>query len=69
MIEVEVRGNLENALRSLKKRMDVDGILRDLKRAAIPGKAERRKLKAHVALMRRIRNQSRRARYAEGGRK
>ncbi len=32
MIEVEVRGDLEYAIRQLKKKLQIDGIKRELKR-------------------------------------
>ena len=46
MIEVEVRGDIEYAIRQLKKKLQIDGIKRELKRREAyekPSVAKRRK--------------------------
>ena len=47
MIEVEVRGDLEYAIRQLKKKLQIDGIKRELKRREYyekPSVKKRRKI-------------------------
>ena len=51
MIEVEVRGDLEYAIRQLKKKLQIDGIKRELKRREFyekPTAERKRKLAAAI---------------------
>ena len=50
MIEVDVRGDLEYAIRQLKKKLQIDGIKRELKRREYYEKPSvRRKKKSEAA--------------------
>ena len=55
MIEVDVRGDLEYAIRQLKKKLQIDGIKRELKRREYyekPSVKKRRKAAASAGCMR-----------------
>jgi ribosomal protein S21 len=66
---VEVFGNnVDVAFKRLGKKMQADGIDRQLKIHQIPKPSEKRKLKEHLAERRRLRNQGRKAWYREARR-
>lgn len=57
MIEVEVRGDIEYAIRQLKKKLQMDGIKRELKRREYyekPSEKRRRKLAESKRKMRKL---------------
>jgi ribosomal protein S21 len=61
MIQVEVKNNLEGALLRLKRAMQQDGILKEIRiREQNPSRAERRKEKLRIAARRRIHAQRKR---------
>ncbi len=62
---VGVHGNLEIALRNLSRKMQADGLDRQLKVHQIPKPSEKKKFKEHLAKRRRLRNQGRKVRYRE----
>jgi ribosomal protein S21 len=64
LVQVFVEGNIDAAIKSLKRRMAGDGILGELK-LRIAKKSERRKVKARKAASRKRRTARRYARYAE----
>ena len=55
MIEVEVRGDLEYAIRQLKKKLQIDGIKRELKRREFYEKFSIRKRRKVVEALRKLR--------------
>jgi small subunit ribosomal protein S21 len=58
MIEVEVRGDIEYAIRQLKKKLQMDGIKRELKRREYyekPSEKKRRKQAEAKRKMRKLR--------------
>lgn len=59
-MEVAVQGNIDGAIQQLKKRIDRDGILRELRVRAYPQPGERRKAKASLAAKRRRQAEARR---------
>jgi small subunit ribosomal protein S21 len=61
MIEVEVRGDIEYAIRQLKKKLQMDGIKRELKRREYyekPSEKKRRKRAEAKRKMRKFRHRS-----------
>jgi small subunit ribosomal protein S21 len=61
MIEVEVRGDIEYAIRQLKKKLQMDGIKRELKRREYyekPSVKKRRKQAEAKRKMRKFRHRS-----------
>jgi len=59
MIEVEVRGDIEYAIRQLKKKLQMDGIKRELKRREYyekPSEKKRRKMAEAQRKLRKLRH-------------
>ena len=54
MIEVEVRGDLEYAIRQLKKKLQIDGIKRELKRREFYEKPSIRKRRKAAKALRKL---------------
>ena len=57
---VEVHGNLEGAIRTLKRKLAADGIDRETKINQIPKRSSRRRFKAFLAERRKRRDQAKR---------
>ncbi len=55
MIEVEVRGDLEYAIRQLKKKLQIDGIKRELKRREYYEKPSVKKRRKQAEARRKLR--------------
>ncbi len=55
MIEVEVKGDLEYAIRQLKKKLQIDGIKRELKRREFYEKPSVKKRRKAAEAMRKLR--------------
>ena len=55
MIEVEVRGDLEYAIRQLKKKLQIDGIKRELKRREHYEKPSVKKRRKSAEALRKLR--------------
>lgn len=55
MIEVEVRGDIEYAIRQLKKKLQMDGIKRELKRREYYEKPSERKRRKQAEAKRKLR--------------
>ncbi len=55
MIEVEVRGDLEYAIRQLKKKLQIDGIKRELKRREYYEKPSVKKRRKAAEALRKLR--------------
>ena len=55
MIEVEVRGDIEYAIRQLKKKLQIDGIKRELKRREYYEKPSVRKRRKSAEALRKLR--------------
>ena len=55
MIEVEVRGDLEYAIRQLKKKLQIDGIKRELKRREFYEKPSVKKRRKAAEALRKLR--------------
>lgn len=55
MIEVEVRGDIEYAIRQLKKKLQMDGIKRELKRREYYEKPSEKKRRKQAEAKRKIR--------------
>ncbi|BCO07781.1 MULTISPECIES: 30S ribosomal protein S21 [Desulfolithobacter] len=64
MIEVEVRGDLEYAIRQLKKKLQIDGIKRELKRREYYEKPSIKRRRKKAEALRKLRKYNRmRSRY------
>jgi small subunit ribosomal protein S21 len=59
-MEIVVTGSLEQALTVLNRKMKRDGILRELKTRKLPKSSDRRKLKDHLARLRKSRDEAKR---------
>ncbi|OGQ95271.1 MAG: 30S ribosomal protein S21 [Deltaproteobacteria bacterium RIFOXYD12_FULL_57_12] len=55
MIEVEVRGDIEYAIRQLKKKLQMDGIKRELKRREFYEKPSERRRRKQAEAKRKLR--------------
>ncbi len=64
MIEVEVRGDLEYAIRMLKKKLQIDGIKRELKRREYYEKPSAKKRRKQAEALRKLNKFKRMARMA-----
>ncbi len=64
MIEVEVRGDLEYAIRMLKKKLQIDGIKRELKRREYYEKPSAKKRRKKAEALRKLNKFKRMARMA-----
>jgi ribosomal protein S21 len=63
-MEVICRGDIEGALRILRKAIEKDGIFREIRmRELRPNKTDRKKMKASIANRRRIKSEERRNQY------
>ncbi len=62
-MEVEVRDNLDGAIRFLKKALERDGIFRQLRmREQMPNRTDRKKAKMIIANRRRVKWEAKKAR-------
>ena len=59
MIEVEVKGDLEYAIRQLKKKLQIDGVKRELKRREYYGKPSIKKRRKSAEALRKLRKYNR----------
>jgi small subunit ribosomal protein S21 len=59
MIEVEVKGDLEYAIRQLKKKLQIDGIKRELKRREAYEKPSIKKRRKSAEALRKLRKYNR----------
>jgi small subunit ribosomal protein S21 len=59
MIEVEVKGDLEYAIRQLKKKLQIDGIKRELKRREYYEKPSIKKRRKSAEALRKLRKYNR----------
>ena len=66
MIEVDVRGDLEYAIRQLKKKLQIDGIKRELKRREYYEKPSVKRAREKAESIRRARKLARKRMQREG---